>query len=126
MSDPIGKSPGQPVDLNSVGLKNGYTDIPDQSVDAQSDRIIPRQMQSGFLRGTQAVGSQDLVIDSSGKRIGISKLADTENDYAVEMNESGFSISDGTITFISITKDGILLNDGVTDRILLGKDEGGF
>lgn len=124
--DPIGKSPGQPSDLNSMGLRNDYTDISDQSVDAIASRVVPRQVQSGFMRGTQAVGSQDLVIDSANKRIGINKLPDTDNDYAVEMNEDGFSISDGTISFISITKDGIILNDGTTDRILFGKDVGGF
>ncbi len=38
----------------------------------------------------------------------------------------GLSFSDGTITFLTITQDGIILNDGTTDRILIGKDVGGF
>lgn len=40
--------------------------------------------------------------------------------------EYGLSFSDGETTFLTITKDGIVLNDGTTDRVLIGKDEGGF
>lgn len=38
----------------------------------------------------------------------------------------GISLSDGKTTFLTIFKDGIILNDGTNDRILIGKDEGGF
>ena len=40
--------------------------------------------------------------------------------------EYGLGFSDGTTTFLTITKDGIILNDGSNDRVLIGKDEGGF
>lgn len=40
--------------------------------------------------------------------------------------EYGLSFGDGTTTFLTITKDGLVLNDGTNDRILIGKDEGGF
>lgn len=38
----------------------------------------------------------------------------------------GVHISDGTVLFVSITKIGLVVNDGTNDRLLLGKDEGGF
>lgn len=44
----------------------------------------------------------------------------------LEDGSHGLSFSDGDTTFLTITKDGLILNDGVTDRILIGKDVGGF
>lgn len=38
----------------------------------------------------------------------------------------GIEFSDGSVTFLKITKDGIVLNDGTNDRLLLGKQEDGF
>lgn len=38
----------------------------------------------------------------------------------------GLSFSDGTTTFLTITRDGIILNDGTNDRVIIGKDAGGF
>jgi hypothetical protein len=38
----------------------------------------------------------------------------------------GLQIYDGSTIFLSITKDGIVLNDGTTDRVLIGKSTGGF
>lgn len=40
--------------------------------------------------------------------------------------EFGFSFSDGTVTFLKVTKNGLVLNDGTNDRILIGKSTGGF
>lgn len=58
-TDPMGKSPGQPTDLSSMGLSNSYTDIPDISVDAIADRVLPRQTASGITRGAQATAGAD-------------------------------------------------------------------
>lgn len=45
---------------------------------------------------------------------------------ALPDGEFGIEFSDGTVTFLRITKDGIVLNDGTNDRLLLGKQEDGF
>ncbi|MEO5499470.1 MAG: hypothetical protein ABIR46_03150 [Candidatus Saccharimonadales bacterium] len=93
------------------GLSNTFSTISDRSIQdmARSDRVIPRQMQTGTLRGQQAVGSQELLIDSENARIGVGKIDNLENTYAV-----------------TITENGIVLNDGTNDRVLIGKDVGGF
>jgi len=114
-------------------IKNGDDTYPTRSFDGgenQSYGFSPAfKMQSGTLRGTQGVGGENVRIDSANQAIKIGKipLAEVvENDYAVVMSNEGFSISDGTTTFISITKDGFVMNDGENDRVLIGKDEGGF
>lgn len=38
----------------------------------------------------------------------------------------GLSFSDGDVTLLTITKDGLLLSDGTNDRMIIGKDEDGF
>lgn len=129
--------------LDFAKVNGSGENYPRKSYDGQEDQsygFSPAfKLQTGSMRGTQGVGTQSLVIDSSGKRIGIKKLTGSTADYAVELNEeglsvsdgdlafisltnNGFSITDGTITFISITKDGILMNDGTNDRFLLGKE----
>ena len=110
--------------------KLGNDSYPKRDFDGGEDQSYGFQpaykLQTGTMRGTQGVGTQGVVVDSARKRIGINKLENTDNDYAVKLTADGLSITDGIITFISITKDGIVLNDGTTDRILIGKDEGGF
>lgn len=66
MADPIGASPGQPSDANSSGLTNSYTNIPDQAVDAQSDRVIPRQVQTGDTRGELTIKGLIRIVDDNG------------------------------------------------------------
>lgn len=89
------------------------------------DRLFPRQVGVGTMRGTQALGGDKILIDSSNERIAVGKLDNLE-DYAVKLTRDGLSITDGATVFMSITKDGIVMNDGTTDRVLIGKDEGGF
>lgn len=55
--------------------------------------------------------------DASGNSLVMGKLSD---------DRFGIEFSDGTVTFLSITKDGLVLNDGTNDRLLLGKQENGF
>lgn len=93
--------------------------------EASFDRVLPRQLSSGTLRGTQAVGGDKILIDSSNERIGVGKIDGTEL-YALNLASTGLTITDGTVTYINLTKDGLVLNDGTTDRVLVGKDEGGF
>lgn len=38
----------------------------------------------------------------------------------------GIGFSDGTTTFLKLTQDGLVLNDGINDRVLIGKQTGGF
>lgn len=97
-------------------------DIPKMSLDRQ----LPRQISTGGLRGTQMVGGNNVLIDSSNNRISIGKLPNIQNQYAVNLTDQGLNITDGVTTFLSITKDGIIMNDGETDRVLIGVDVGGF
>lgn len=91
----------------------------------RTDRTLPRQVSTGNMRGTQTIGGDGVIIDSSNERIGVGKIAGTEK-YQVQLTKDGLIISDATIIFISLTKDGLLMNDGVNDRVLIGKDVGGF
>jgi hypothetical protein len=93
--------------------------------DMVQDRVLPRQVSTGTMRGTQALGGDKVLIDSSNERVAVGKLANLD-DYAVKLTREGLVITDGTTVFMSITKDGIVMNDGTTDRVLIGKDEGGF
>lgn len=102
-------------------------DAPILSADFQ--RVHPRQMSTGSLRGAQGLSGDKIIVDSSRERIGVGKLDTSTGDnptYALTLTRNGIELTDGAITFVSITKDGIILNDGTTDRILIGKDEGGF
>ncbi len=88
-------------------------------------RVLPRQVSTGNMRGTQTIGGDGVIIDSSNERIGVGKIQGTDK-YQVQLTSSGLVITDGIITFISITKDGLIMNDGTNDRVLIGKDPGGF
>lgn len=55
----------------------------------------------------------------------------SSDDSTIELGQLqdgsyGFSFNDGSVTFMTFTKDGIVLNDGTNDRILIGKSTGGF
>lgn len=41
-------------------------------------------------------------------------------------NKFGISFSDGDVTLLTITKDGLVMNDGTNNRLLIGVDENGF
>lgn len=69
MADPLGKDPGQVSDADSSGLINGYTDIPDQSVEAIADRVQPRQIPTGVTRGIQQLGSDKVYSDGGNQQI---------------------------------------------------------
>lgn len=124
--------------------KLGNDTYPKKSYEGSEDQsygfVDAFKLQTGTMRGTQGVGSQGVIVDSSRKRIGIKQLTGAEADYAVELNEEGLTVSDGelafstlsdegltitdgTVTFISITKNGIVMNDGTNNRFLLGVDE---
>lgn len=122
MSDPnIVQPAGSSYSLPQPTTSN-IGDIPKMSLDRQ----LPRQISTGGLRGTQMVGGNNVLIDSSNNRISIGKLPNIQNQYAVNLTDQGLNITDGVTTFLSITKDGIIMNDGETDRVLIGVDVGGF
>lgn len=63
-------------------------------------------------------------------RTNVIKDAETGNTAMIigklPNGQYGISFSDGTTVFMTMTKDGIILNDGTDDRVLIGKDVGGF
>jgi hypothetical protein len=68
-SDPLGKSPGSISDLSPDALVNAYPTIGDTPVDAQTDRVIPRQVSSGTTRGIQQLGSDNVYADGGNQQI---------------------------------------------------------
>ena len=92
MSDPLGKSPGQVSDLSSMGLSNGYTDIPDMSVEAITDRVQPRQMPSGNNRGDFTVKGRIVVTDGTYIRIILGLLPD--GSYGLAVSKAGYNVED--------------------------------
>ena len=81
-ADPLGKSPGQPSDLSSLGLSNGYTDIPDIAVDAIADRVQPRQVATGVTRGTWRISNID------GTYITIGVIPNTDGEFGIAFFDS--------------------------------------
>lgn len=71
----------------------------------------------------------DLLIGKTGDQTFGMKMSTEDSTIEVgklSSGEYGFSFSDGTVTFLKMTKDGLVLNDGTNDRILIGKSTGGF
>lgn len=93
-----------------------------------SNKFVPISPQAGFDQSISQINRNFQELD----REAVTKVFYGPNHKpAVTIgrigDESyGISFSDGTTTFLTLTKDGIILNDGTNDRILIGKDEGGF
>ena len=75
MNAPFGSPVGSLSDPDASGLKNDFTNIDDRSVSdmAQSDRVIPRQLTSGVMRGTQRV------VNTDGSTITFGVIPDTDD-----------------------------------------------
>ncbi len=97
MSDPLGADPGKVNDLASSGLTNGYTDIPDQSVEAIADRVAPRQVATGMTRGIQQLGSEKVYSDGGNNQI----IVEDSNEPRVLMGNQA-TFGEG----FYVTKDG--------------------
>lgn len=103
-------------------------------------RIIPRQLSTGTMRGTQNVGYGNTKIDGSNNVISVGgtiKLdgnsgtftvisSATTTDPFLSITSAGLVIKNAQVTFLSITQNGMVLNDGTNDRVLIGKQIGGF
>lgn len=98
--------------------------LPDISAGALNNDNPQKQLES-LVRQLNEWGR--LISNESITRIIRSDLS-TEAIKIGSLGDDGFGIgfSDGDTTFLTITKDGLVMNDGTNDRILIGKDEGGF
>lgn len=108
---------------------------------SQSDisRILPRQLSTGTLRGTQNVGYGSVKIDGSNDRITIGDnngdsitLGSTSNNVETGAVSQGFGLnitdSNNASISVGINNDGnvqLLFNDSQTNRLLIGKNNSG-
>jgi hypothetical protein len=84
-------------------IKNGYTVKSRPIGDLVQDRVLPRQVSTGILRGTQGVGTEGVNIDASNNRITISTQ---------EAGSVGIGIIPGTtdeLGFFATDEDGELV-----------------
>lgn len=68
---------------------------------------------------------EDVSIDSIDQERSLDRQAYTQQTL-VEGDNRQININDGDITYVRINKDGFLLSDGQTNRIIMGKQENGF
>lgn len=79
-----------------------------------TSRVLPRQVSTGSTRGTQTIGYGGIKLDGSN------------NTITIDGDIGGFNITNNDVTFLSLTKDGIILNDGTNNRVLIGYQKNGF
>lgn len=79
MNDPFGAPTGKLTDLSGAELKNEFASIPTRSVDdmVQSDRIQPRQVGTGVMRGTQRI------VNTDGSYITLGEVPDDSGDFGI-------------------------------------------
>lgn len=87
-------------------IDNNYPTIPDQAVNPESDRIAPRQVATGLARGTQQLGSPNIVSDPANLRIYVNdnttdrvtfgKIGDGANDWGLKVSEPGIDVDTAT------------------------------
>lgn len=83
----------EPVNLNRIPriIRPGSSNVKGEMRQSDLSRVIPRQLSTGILRGTQNVGTGTTKIDSSNNRIvisapdgsavGIGSIPDNSGDY---------------------------------------------
>lgn len=109
-----------------------------------TSRLLPRQISTGSTRGTQIVGYGNTKIDGSNNVITVgdsvvidgsaSVITVTDSDKSKigmgsipNTNNFGFFATDSNGNVImSIAAGAFIMNDTVTNRVLIGKDVGGF
>jgi hypothetical protein len=112
MDDAFGAPTGKLTDPTAGKFKNEFSTIPSQNVDdmLRSDRIQPRQMGTGVMRGTQRISNTDgsyitlgVIPNSSPEEFGIAhfdaddtliKKSTAEADY--QYNSAGVLVSKST------------------------------
>lgn len=79
MSDFFGSPAGKLGEPTENELTNKFANISDRSVEdmAESDRMIPRQMQSGVLRGTQRINNID------GSYITLGEIPNSNGEFGI-------------------------------------------
>ena len=73
----FGADPGSPKAAAGSNLSNTYPTIPDQSVEAIADRVQPRQMPSGVMRGTQRI------VNTDGSYITMGEIPDNSGQFGI-------------------------------------------
>lgn len=105
--------------MTNLASYDYVNDVPIES--ATFDRVHPRQMSTGSLRGAQALSGDKIVIDSSKEKIGVGKLASSTGDnpsYALSLTREGLTIADDSVDFVTLTKDGLVISDDTETRRL--------
>lgn len=85
MADFFGAPTGKQTDPSAEGLKNEFTTVPNQDIEIESNRVIPRQVTSGVLRGTQRI------VNTDGSTITLGVLPDGDGEFGI-----GYYSPDGT------------------------------
>jgi len=79
MDEPFGAGVGSLSDPSVENLKNDFATIPDSSISdmTRSDRVNPRQIASGVLRGTQRI------VNTDGSTITLGEIPETNGDFGI-------------------------------------------
>lgn len=130
--DPFGASSGAIGDLTSKGLSNDFSNISNNDIDTMLDanRVEPRQVASGVMRGTQRI------VNTDGSYITLGEIPGTNGEFGIGyFNRDGTMIKKSTGTSDTLFDDngteimttdrtGLLFRDAVNRRIKLGASPG--
>lgn len=85
MDDAFGAPVGSISNPSPSSLKNSFAQVTSRSLEdmAQSDRILPRQVGSGVMRGTQKI------VHTDGSYITIGAIEDTNGEFGLAFYDSG-------------------------------------
>jgi hypothetical protein len=96
--DPVIKGNKLAANKSVTKLSDDYNNVPDVPMESLYQRILPRQMSTGMLRGTQEVGSGGVKIDSANNRITVGNiLLDGNTDTISTENSDGSKVGMGLI-----------------------------
>jgi hypothetical protein len=128
--------------LNPSEPKSLPSSYPNQG-DNSAGFMFPYKLASGIMSGVQGVGFGGVNIDSNNNRITVGNITlDGSTNTITTENEDGSTVGMGLIPgttqfgFFVTDTDGVVvqkivsatysINDKTNDRVLMGKDEGGF
>jgi hypothetical protein len=127
--DPFGGSTGRMDELSSQGLSNDFNNIPANGFDTfiDNDRVQPRQVASGVMRGTQRIQNVD------GSYITLGEIPGTDGEFGFGFFDRDGNLikkSTGTTDVLynngsevyELDDDGFTFSDATDRRIRLGKD----
>lgn len=90
---PFGASTGQIDDLSSQGLTNDFKTVSNNDVTGNlgTDRVQPRDIASGVMRGTQRI------VNTDGSYITLGEIPDNSGQFGIAyFSQGGTIISKGT------------------------------